>query len=308
MGLRYSVIIPVYNSVESVNELTTRIEKVFGELGESFEIIYINDYSPNPSVWPNLKRLAAENTFVKSIHLMRNFGKPGAIFCGFQYAVGQYIITMDDDLQHLPEEIPKLIAKQDHDVVIAQFPQKKHSAFKRITSRWKAWFDYKFIHKPKHVYNSPYKLIRREVIDAVKGLNTSHPYVSAMLFTSTASITNVMMEHAPRKYGKTGYTLGKMIKQFSNLLINNSSFLLQLISYMGFLLALISFGLGAYLIFKKIFIGTSVSGWTSLMAVLLFTGGMVLLALGVVGEYLIRIVSGIERKPSFIVREKSFEA
>lgn len=298
----YSVIIPVYNSTESLKELTVRLKKVFEEMQVCYEIIFVDDCSPNTETWPALEALRQKHAEVKTIQLMRNFGKPGAVFCGFSYAKGRHVIMMDDDLQHLPEEVPLLAEKQQHDIVIGAFPQKKHSGFKRITSNMKNWLDYKLINKPKHIRNSAFKLMKQEVVQAITQFNITYPYISALLFFASHDIVNVELTHGQRKYGKTGYTLKKMLKQFSNFIFNNSSVLLKGVATIGILFSAISFVMIIFYLYRSLFVGINVPGWTSTIIILLFIGGLILFTLGVLGEYFIRLINGIENRPAYLIR------
>jgi glycosyltransferase involved in cell wall biosynthesis len=305
--LQYSVVIPVYNSTDSLKELSERLDVVFTKLNLTYEIIFIDDASPNPETWPVLQQLSNSNKNIRSYQLMRNFGKPGAVICGLEQATGSYIITMDDDLQHFPEDIPKLISKNNHDVVVGGFSNKEHSVFKKLGSRINGWFETKIIGKPKHIKNGPFKLIKAKVVKASLEIRTPYPHISALLFYVTKDIAMVEVSHGKRIYNETGFTLKKMIQTFSHLLINNSSFLLQKMAFVGISISMISFVLGIYFLIKKIMIGTTVQGWASLAIINLFLGGLILFSIGVVGEYLIRIINGIERRPSFIVRRSSEE-
>jgi len=300
----YSVVIPVYNSTDSLLELSQSIDMVFrNSIKEEYEIIFVDDGSPNSETWPSLLHICEKYETVTAIQLMRNFGKPGATICGLKQAKGKYIFLMDDDLQHLPGDFPEFIKKNSHDVVIGYFPKKKHNFFKRQTSNLKGWFDKRLIGKPKNIKNSPFVLLQRNVVEAIINIKTTHPFISALIFNSTKDIVNVKLQHGKRKYGKSGYTLYKLLKQFSNLLINNSSFLLRIVAYTGFSFSLFSFLYGLFLIIKRILVGSANPGWTSIMVLLLFTSGLILLSVGIVGEYLIRIIHGIEQKPAFIIRK-----
>ena len=305
----YSIVVPVYDSTESVIELVARLQKVFKEtIMESYEIILIDDKSPNSQTWDILNDMARKYKEVKIVQLMRNFGKQGAMMCGFDQANGKYIITMDDDLQHLPEDIPKLIAYQDHDVVIGNFKNKKHSIFKKTASSIKGWFDYKLIGKPRHLKVGPFKLFNSQVVENMIGIKTPYPFIPALMFYVTTDVVNVEVDHGLRKYGRSNFTLRKMLKLFSNLLINNSSFVLRKIALIGIYMSVINFGLGIFFILKRIMVGSNISGWTSLMVVSLFTSGLILFSVGIVGEYLIRIINGIENRPPFIIRNQNLQS
>jgi glycosyltransferase involved in cell wall biosynthesis len=304
--ITYSVVIPVYNSSHSLYELEDRLNKVFAEkIKATYEVIFIDDASPGEEAWKAISEITSRNREFHGIQLSRNFGKPGAVMCGFKYARGAYIILMDDDLQHLPEDIPLLIEQQHHDVVIGRFRHKKHSVFKRITSAMKNRMDYKLLGKPKHIQNTAFKLVKRQIVESTLQLNITYPYISALLFFATRDIVNVEVTHEKRKYGRTGYNLKRLLKQFSNFVFNNSSVLLRMVAVVGFLFSLASFVLIVYFVIKKVFVGIAVPGWTSTIIILLLTSGLVMLSLGILGEYFIRIINGIEKRPAFIVREKT---
>ena len=162
-----SIVIPVYNTVTSLTNLVKRIDDTLSPLGVCYEIIFVNDASPNPETWPHLEKLALTHKQVRVVSLMRNFGQQAATLCGFEHAMGDYILTMDDDLQHRPEEIPNLWEERSHDIVIGQFSRKHHSLFKRITSRLKGWFDHILIGKPKNIHLSSFRLLNRSVVDDI---------------------------------------------------------------------------------------------------------------------------------------------
>lgn len=301
----YSLVIPVYNSVESLTELVSRIAQVFeNSIKQPYEIIFIDDASTNKRTWPLIEELVKKHSHIKGVQLMRNFGKNGALMAGFEEVKGLYVITLDDDLQHRPEDIPNLIREKEHDIVIGMFGNKEHSFFKKTVSRLNGWFEKKLIHKPAHIKSGPYRLLKAEVVKAMLNIRTPYPSIPALMYYVSRDVVNVEVQHDRRTYNKSEFTLGKMWKTFSNLLINNSSFLLKVIAFIGITISLLSFILGIYFIIKKLTVGTSVQGWASLMVTLLFIGGLILFSLGVVGEYLLRIINGIERKPSYLIRKK----
>lgn len=301
----YSVVIPVYNSSESLVEIVERTRRVFDEMHEtSHEIIFVDDHSPEATTWETLKRLADNKEEVTAVRLTRNFGQQAATLCGIREARGEYIITMDDDLQHQPEHITKLVEKRGHDIVIGHFVKKKHSLFKTITSRIKGWFDHKLIGKPRHIQLSSFRLFHRRVADGILALETPYPFLPAMMFHVSQDVAAVTLPHSTRKYGKGGYGLSEMIGVFSNLLINNSSYLLRIIGKWGVLISSASVLYAAILIVRKLVWGVSIAGWTSLMVAVLIIGGMILFSQGVIGEYLLRIIRSSERRPTYLVREK----
>jgi dolichol-phosphate mannosyltransferase/undecaprenyl-phosphate 4-deoxy-4-formamido-L-arabinose transferase len=301
----YSVVIPCFDTVSSVEELARRIRRVFESVvGASYELIFVDDGSPNPQTWSTLQRLAKEDPSVRAIRLMRNFGQQAATICGLEASRGDFVFTMDDDLQHLPEDIPKLISGCDHDIVVAEFRSKKHSFFKRMTSRIKGFFDALLIGKPKHVQLSSFRMLSRPVVDGMLSIYSPHPFVPALMFSVSRDVVGVAATHGVRSEGKTTYTLGKMIGLFLNLLINNSSLLLRVIGHSGLLMSSLSFLYGGVIVYQKLVYDTQQVGWSSLIVTLLMVGGLLLFSVGVIGEYLIRIIHAVEKKPMFWVRTR----
>jgi dolichol-phosphate mannosyltransferase/undecaprenyl-phosphate 4-deoxy-4-formamido-L-arabinose transferase len=305
--ITYSAVIPVYNSTDSLVELCDRLCAVFSNVVRTtYEIILVDDASPNPNTWKTVERLTGRYDEVIGVQLMRNFGKAGAILCGFERAKGKYIFTLDDDMQHFPEDIPKFIENQHHDVVMGAYVQKRHSFSKRLTSQIKGWFDWKLAGKPFHLQSNPFRLYRSEVVKSMLRMTTPHPFISAMMYYTTQDIVTVDIAHGKRMGAPSSFNMVKRIKSFTNLLFNHSSFLLQVISIGGVSVSAVSLILGIYYILKNFVIGIPVPGWTSLMVVTLFTNGLLLFSVGVIGEYLIRIITGVERRPPYIIR-KTFD-
>ncbi|MBU1417916.1 MAG: glycosyltransferase [Proteobacteria bacterium] len=301
---KYSVIVPVYNSSATLIAISERIKAFFAERPQvDYELIYVNDSPFSRTTCETLAKLVEENSHVVVIELMKNFGQQEATLCGIEHSCGDYIITMDDDLQHAPEDIALLMNKQHHDVVVAKYKQKKHSRFKCITSSIKGYFDYLLLGKPYQLKLTPFRLISRHVSRLMLERKTSYPFIPALFFSVTDDVVNVELDHYERQEGKGSYTLFKLIKIFSNLLINNSSFLLRLVGYVGISSAFFSFFYGASIIFKKVVYGHTALGWSSIMVAVLFFGGTILFALGVVGEYLIRIIVTAEQRPTYYVRK-----
>lgn len=301
----YSIVIPVFNTENSLVEISERIKKVFFEQEDStYELIFVDDFSQNNTTWNTLQQIVLRDSNVQAIRLMRNFGQQAATICGIQAAKGEYIITMDDDLQHSPEDIPALIKQRNHDIVIGQFSSKKHAWSKRILSKVKGYFDRLILDRPEHIQLSPFRLINRKTVEGMKNLfSTPYPFLPAMMLYVTKDIVGVEVTHSFRVEGETGYSFFKMLKLFSNLMINNSSFLLRLIGNLGLTISTGSFVLAVYLIYQKLMHPTTIIGWTSMIVTVLFIGGILLFSLGVIGEYLIRIIRGVDKWPNYIVRD-----
>jgi len=305
--INISVVIPCYNSDESLVQLVAGLQKLFNDIvRESYEIILVDDGSPSPGTWPTLVGLSNKYPEVLALQLTRNFGKPGALMCGYSQARGNWIVAMDDDLQHLPEDIPLFLEQRQHGLVMGRFKSRKHPRWQQVTSNMKGWLDYKMLGKPRHVYLSPFHMIRRDVVDAMLDIKTPTPHIGALMMHVTRDVAMVNVNHQPREYGKSNFTFARRVKQFSNLLINNSSLLLNLVATLGILISLLSMIYGMYIAFRRLFLGAEIiEGWTSLMVVTLVIGGILMFSLGVVGEYLLRIINGLENRPAFVVGKQA---
>ena len=299
----YSIIIPVYNSEESLYKLCESIELLFKKTPHSFfEIIFIHDNSSNPETIKHLKILSNKYTFLKVINFTKNFGQQAATYCGLQHSKGDYIITMDDDFQHNPEDIFKLLEKKQHDVVLGKFKARSDSKLVMITSKIKAYFDYLIINKPKNITASPYRLIKRNIVNSILKINTSSPSILALIFYVTQDVVNVNVSHHKAIGRNSNYNFNKRLKLFFNLLIFNSSFLLKVIGYIGSVTFILSFILGGYFIFKKTMFGVPL-GYTSIIVSILFIGGLNLLGISVLGEYFVRLLNNSEQKPPYVIRD-----
>lgn len=299
-----SVVIPVYDATTSLEMLVKNIDEVFQKEAYDYEVIFVDDASPDNDTWKNLELINSNYAKVKCFRLMRNFGQHAATLCGIKHAEGDYILTMDDDFQHRPEDILKLLEFRQHDVVIARFKEKKHNIFKKITSNIKGYFDCKIIGKPKEIRLSSFRLIKASIAECMFLRNSPYPFIPALLFYVTKDVVNVNVDHCTRLQGKSNYTFIKMLQLFSNLMINNSSLLLRYIGYVGLVSAVLSAFFIIFLLLKKWFVGVPIEGWTSIMLSILFFGGMTLLALGVIGEYLIRLIATAESRPIYIIKSK----
>jgi glycosyltransferase involved in cell wall biosynthesis len=301
----YSVVIPVYNSTQTLGELVSRLGQVFLEIGEGHEVVFVDDASPDPETWPILKALAEQHNEVHATRLMRNFGKAGAVLCGLRQAKGEWIITIDDDLQHAPEDIPILLEKKTHDVVIGAFSnRKKHSVMQHITSRMKRYFDAKVLGVPPGICMSPFKLFRANVVAHMTAIETTHPFIPALMLQATRDLVQVQITHHPRQHGRSAFSLRKRLRHFSNLIFGNSSLVLRGLAMLGMTISCLSLLYGGWLVLSYFWKDQTVPGWTSLMVVTLTLGGLIMFSLGVIGEYLIRMIERMEKRPAYLVREK----
>jgi glycosyltransferase involved in cell wall biosynthesis len=302
--IKISVVIPVYNSEDCISELVKRLTDALYNLGYTYEIILVNDYSPDNS-WNKIVELCKVYDKLKGINLRRNFGQDCAIMAGLNNSSGEYVIIMDDDLQHDPKDIPILFGelKKGYDVCYAFFKSKRQSWFKNFGS----WFNGKVaevvIKKPKKVYLSPYKAIKRGVIDEIIKYDGPYPYIDGLIFRVTKNITQVEVEHHKRYSGKGNYNLVKSIRVWLRLATNFSVFPLRIATILGFVASGFGFLLALYFIIRHFVNGQAPMGWASMIVTVLFLGGIQLVAIGTIGEYIGRLFIYYSKEPQFVVKE-----
>ena len=299
-----SIVIPVYNS-PALTELAERIATVFRGREEEYEIVFVDDSSPDRRIWSALETLAQSDAHVRAVQLTRNFGQQAATLCGLREARGDVIVSMDDDLQHEPADIPALLAETGHDIVIGELRQQEASWPRRLASRIKARCEEILIGKPKGLQLSSFRLLRRVIADSMVAIQSPHPLLPALMFYVTRDVVGVPVRHGPRVSGRSGYTLRKLLRLFSNLIISNSSVLLRIAALSGIGVAFLSVAAAAWVVYQKLAHGIAVQGWASLFAAIFLLGGMLLFSVGILGEYLIRIIESSEARPTYFVRRRS---
>lgn len=298
-----SVVIPVYQSEKTLANLAQRIIAVLDRANLSHELVFIEDGSPDDS-WNILSELqAAYPARVTIIQLMRNFGQHNAVMCGFRHARGKYIVTMDDDLQHPPEEIPKLIdaiESTNSDVVYGRPDQRQHRRGRNLGSLVVMGF-YRTVFRTG-VYPSSFRIMRREVVEAILPYTLNFTYIDGLLAWNTRRIRETTVDHQPRKVGRSGYSLTKLLVLALNLFTNFSLLPLQVVSTLGLMSACGGFALGGYFLLRAVLSQIAVPGYASTIVAVMVLGGIQLLSLGMIGEYLGRIHLNINRKPQYTVR------
>lgn len=304
--MEISIVIPVYNSHECVAELSRQIKDALK--GIEYEQIMVNDCSRDSS-WEEICKEAQNNPSLLGINLRKNGGQDSAILTGLNYAKGKWVVIMDDDLQHSPYDIPKLYeeAKKGFDVVYANFEAKKQKLWKNLGS----WFNGKIsefaIQKPKNIYLSPFKILNAGVVKEMVKFNNLFPYIDGLIFQVTRNITQIDIEHHKRELGKSNYNLIKSIRVFLRMLYGFSTVPLRISSFVGGISAFAGFILALYYLFEYATGRADVTGWTTLVVLLLIIGGLILLALGIVGRYLGQVYLTVNNVPKFIVKETTEE-
>ena len=305
---KFSIIIPVFNSEKIVEQTVRETIIALESYKLNFEIILINDGSTDQS-WKVIKKLANEFNNIKSINLLKNYGQHTAIFCGIQHTNGDYVITMDDDLQNPPLEIIKLIEKIDegYDLVFAKFLEKKHSLFRKFGSAVIKILNEKIFDKPKEITLTNFRIFTKSVAERVSNYKTFYPYIPGLLLLFSSSIGNVDTDHHYRKIGKSNYSLFKILKLVSRLLFNYSSYPLKLLTILGFSISLVSFLLGLFYAIRGLLLDSSVPGWTTTVVLLSFFNGFLILMIGILGEYISRILNQLSVKQAYQIKEIVFQ-
>ncbi|WP_406697787.1 glycosyltransferase family 2 protein [Singulisphaera sp. Ch08] len=307
--LDLSIVVPAFRSEGCLEALANAIDATLGPLGWSYEVVFVNDGSPDRT-WAVIESLCQTRENYVGIDLRRNFGQDNAIMTGLRAARGSLIAIMDDDLQHDPGDLPRLrehLLHERADVVYANFSTKHQHAWKNLGS----WFNGKFaewvIEKPKGIYLSPYKLIRKEIAEAICDYQGPDPYVDGLLFQVTSRISQISVAHHPRFADHGNYTFLKSLKVWARLATAFSVKPIRLVIFGGFFFAALGGALAVYVIAYRLLypenFEQAVAGWASLMVAQLLTAAVRMIFLGIVGEYAGRTYIAVCHKPQATVRE-----
>jgi len=270
---------------------------------DSYELILVNDGSLDES-WEVIVQLTREHDFVTGVNLRKNVGQDNAIMAGLNVASGEVIVIMDDDLQHDPWDISALHHRlqEGFDVVYARFERKRQALWKNVGS----WFNDRVavvvLGKPKDIYMSAYKAIRREVVDEIIKYGGPYPYVDGLIFSVTSNITEVPATHHRRFAGEGNYNLLKSIGVWLKLATGFSVIPLRMVTFLGGIISLFSFLLAFYFLLEALLLKREPSGWPSMIVAVLFIGGVQLIGIGAVGEYIGRIFMTQNHRPQFTIK------
>jgi glycosyltransferase involved in cell wall biosynthesis len=304
-SVEYSIVIPIYNEAEVLPTLYKRLTDVMNGLGQPYEILFVNDGSHDASLLL-LKDLHAKDERVKFLSLSRNFGQQLAITAGLDHAAGQAVVIMDADLQDPPEVIPRLIEqwRQGYDIVFAVREKRCGEwLFKRITAAL-------FYRLLRHITATEipldagdFRLMSRRAVEALNSIRERNRFIRGLAGWIGMRQTAVSFVRDIRHAGETKFRLKKMLRFALTGIISFSLVPLQLASYLGFLVSSVSFFYMVYAIGLKLFTERVVQGWTAVMVAVLFVGGVQLLSLGIIGEYIGRIYEEVKQRPLYIVDE-----
>ena len=299
-----SVVIPVYNSAATLNELLERLTRVLGNVTQRYEVILVDDGSRDESwsVMQSLQNIYAEH--LVTVQLMRNYGQHNTLMCGLGLAKGDFVFTMDDDLQNPPEELPKMldcIKESELDLVYGCPDTRNHAAWRNLGSRI-VWQFYRTVFR-NPVTPTPFRVMRQQLVRSVLFYDLNFTYLDGLLAWCTNRIGAVTVEHHTRTQGRSGYSLGKLLGLALNLYTNFSLIPLQVVSSLGFITAASGLLVGFYYLMQYLLTNIVIPGFASTIIAILVLGGVQLLALGVMGEYLGRLHLNVNRKPQYVVRQ-----
>ena len=302
----YSVIIPCYKSSHTIREVVELTAAKLEELGRTpFEFVLVDDCSPDDGeTISTLKALADESGYVKVVELAKNSGQHNAVMAGLNYAEGDVLIAMDDDMQTHPSQLPKLFEAfdQGYDIVYGYYPEKHHGAFRNFGS----WVNYTsvriLIGKPKDLKTSSFWIIKRFVRDYVVQYKSHYTHLQGLFLRTTRNIASVPVEHFERAYGQSGYTFNKLISLWSNIM-GYSIVPLRIATRLGVTLSFLSIIAAVVVIIKKLMHPNMAVGWASTIVTIIFFSGLILLFMGLIGEYIGRMYQNLSNDPQFVVRD-----
>jgi len=304
---KISVIIPVFDSQETIGGLIDELVPILGEY--VFEIILVDDCSHDRSREICMEKCEQYRNYVKYFRLSKNFGEHSAVIAGLNQAVGEFALIMDDDFQNPPEEVPKIIEymfKNKFDVLYTYYDEKKHSYLRNAGSRFNNWVFGLLLKKPKSLYLSSFKCINRFIINEIIKYRGPYPYIDGLILRVTSNIGQILVVHHERRAGKSKYTIRKLIALWINMFVNFSVAPLRISFLLGGMLAfsgltmVLFFLIDIYLLHPQ---GPLPSGWLSLLVSIIIFSGAQLMFLGLIGEYIGRLFLSDNGTPQFVIRE-----
>ncbi|MCR4792622.1 MAG: glycosyltransferase family 2 protein [Lachnospiraceae bacterium] len=305
---KISFIIPCYRSEKTlpvvIDEVCTTMEKLSSRY--DYDIILVNDASPDGTA-DVIKGLCEKNERISGISFAKNFGQHAALMAGFRYSDGDICVALDDDGQTPADQVERLLDKLDEgvDVVYAKYDHKKHSGFRNFGSKVNECMLRVMLNKPKELYVSSYFAVRRFVVDEMIRYENSYPYVIGLVLRSTGKIANVNIDHRARMEGSSGYNLIKLLGLWFNGFTAFSVKPLRIATFIGAFSAAIGFLYGVFVIVRRLIMPVDqvVIGFAAMMSAIVFFGGMILLTLGLIGEYIGRMYISMNNSPQYVIRD-----
>ncbi|MEW6660524.1 MAG: glycosyltransferase [Thermodesulfobacteriota bacterium] len=301
-----SVVIPVYNEDENLEELGERLVRTLGGMNRPYEIIFVDDGSSDRS-WDLLSQLHRQHPqVIRALQFHRNFGQHQAIFAGFQAARGQVLVTLDADLQNPPEEIPRLVAKieEGFDTVGGWRENRQDSLFRKFPSFLINQVMSRVTGVKLRDYGCMLRAYRREVVDSINQCHETSSFIPALANLFSRRVAEIPVGHAERERGQSKYSLIKLLRLNVDFMTGFSNFPIHMVGVMGICIALLGLGFGAFLFLRRLFVGPEVEGVFTLFAILFVFVGLNTFALALVGEYVGRIYREVRGRPRFVIRQE----
>ena len=299
-----SIVIPLFNAALTLPALYHELSAL--EISGGLELVFVNDGSCDETEEIAVRLTQESRIPITLLSLSRNFGEHNAVLAGLRASTGQYVVTMDDDLQNPPSEVLRLLTvaeSEQHDVVYAIYERKEHAWWRNLGSTLTNFIADYVVDKPKKLYLSSFRCMTRLVADEVAKSRNPYPYIDGLIFQVTKNAGVVRVRHMEREQGQSGYTLRKLVRLWMSMLVNFSVLPLRLMTVAGMITSALGF-LAVIEVVLEHLLGGNPTGWSSLMAAILLLSGMQLLLLGIMGEYVGRIYLGISDKPQSVVRAK----
>ena len=299
-----SIVIPVYKSRDSIPELAKELEKTMHDLADKWEVIFVIDGCPKYSELAVQKVCEGSENF-KGLVLARNHGQQYTLLVGLKHAKGDLVITMDDDLQNPTSEIAKLLAaiKDDYQIAIGVPKEKQHNWFRNLSSHIMQCMVSTILDKPRSLKLSSFRCLTKRAVELISQYQGVYPYMPALMFNAVPmhEIINVEVEHERRKVGKSSYTVRQLVKLASFLVVNHSMVLLRTMTYLGTVIAFLSFTAGGFYTIRYLIFTTAPAGWTSLAVLVSILSGFTLVSLGILGEYIGRVIKQTDTDTRYTV-------
>ena len=301
-----SFVIPCYRSEQTIGNVVAEINTVMTEVvKKTYEIILVNDSSPD-NTFETIRSLADNSDNIVGINLAKNFGQHAALMAGMRASRGDIVVCLDDDGQTPANEVYKLLDKlnEGYDVCYASYGHKQHNGFRNFGSKVNELMTRIMLGKPKELYISSYFAAKRFIVDDMLRYEQPYAYVIGLVLRATRNIANVPVDHRAREIGNSGYTLKKLLGLWFNGFTAFSIKPLRIATFIGGLTACTGFLYGLYTIIKKLILMDSVqAGYSATMSVLVFVGGMIMLMLGMIGEYVGRMYICMNNSPQYVIKE-----
>jgi glycosyltransferase involved in cell wall biosynthesis len=304
-GFTYSIVIPVYNSVGVVGTTIDTVTEVFEAAGLRHQVVLVNDGSRDGS-WEVIAERARSSPHVVALNLLRNYGQHHANLAGMRESTGDYVITMDDDLQNPPDQALLLIEKamQGHDVVFGRFEQKQAAGYRRLGSRLISAVNRRIFDQPPGLAVSNFRILRRDVVERICGSRTAHPYITGQALMFSHNPADVTVRHEARTIGTSNYGMRRITSLVLAILFSYSVFPLRAAAGIGFAVATGSFLLGLFYLVRSVFVESHVPGWTTIAVLLALLNGVVIMLLSMLGEYVVRTLNAVSVVATYHVTER----